>query len=170
MRRVVIGIACALLASCGGGGRAEEPVATRSSGGVVVVEASDVPQAEIATSSGSCTTTVRVYDVTVREGCVIDERVTSAPGSLSYPCEGGAASATFGPSVFQGTVSASGEVTLDLQTGFDFSDRCHWTTKQAIRGMLGTGVLAYEYREEPDPGQHGCAAACVGTASVAVAN
>jgi hypothetical protein len=156
------------LAACGSRRAAPPPAASsESAGGVVIVEAGPAEPATEAIAT-SCSATLQVHGVSVRSGCQIDERVSGAPGTLVYPCEGGAASASFGASVFQGTVSATGEVTLDLQTGFDFTDRCHWTTKQSIRGSLVSGGLAYEYREEPDPGQRGCAAACLGTASVAV--
>lgn len=169
--RLGLPIVALSLAACGSRRAAPAPAPSSegAGGGVVIVEAGEVAPVERAPAgvATSCSASLRVHDVSARSGCVIDERVTAAPGTLVYPCEGGAASASFGSSVFQGTVSASGEVTLDLQTGFDFTDRCHWTTKQSIRGSL-SGGLAYEYREEPDPGQSGCAAACLGTASVAV--
>ena len=144
------------------------PVATSGGTAVVVVPAGG-PVASGA-SGGTCGASLSVYDVSVRSGCVIDERVTGAPGYLSYPCGGGPASASFGASVFSGTVGPAGDVLLEIATGFPFSDGCYWQTKQFIRGNLGSGVLGYEYREEPDPGQRGCADACLGTAYVRVSD
>lgn len=133
----------------------------------MIVEASGYIESSSGASS-TCGATLRVYDVRVRAGCTIDERVSGAPGVLSYPCEGGAATATFGASVFAGAVSPAGDVDLSIRTGFDFTDGCHWETKQYLRGNLNSGALAYEYREEPDEGQRGCAGACIANASVTV--
>ena len=153
--------------------RRADPVPTadarssNTSGGVVIVEGS-VYVDGTSPPSGTCGATLRVYDVRVRAGCTIDERVTGAPGILSYPCGGGPATATFGASVFTGAVSAAGDVDLSIRTGFDFTDGCHWETKQYLRGNVNSGALAYEYREEPDDGQRGCAGACIANASVTV--
>lgn len=154
-----------------------EPVPA-SSTGVVIVEANATVSTGTGTSTGTstgtapppatCRASLRVYDLRVRPGCTIDERVSGAPGVLEYPCGGGPASATFGASRFSGVVSASGDVELEIRTAFHFSDGCDWETKQFLRGNVGSGALSYEYREEPEPGQAGCAAACVSTGSVAV--
>lgn len=116
-----------------------------------------------------CTARLVVHSVSVRRGCTIDERVTQAPGQLTMPCRGaGPVRATFGASVFAGEVNASGEIDLAIETGFDFTDGCHWTTKQRIRGRVGESAWSYEYREEADPGQSRCAAGCVASAEVRV--
>jgi hypothetical protein len=165
------------VSSCGGRARVAEPAPAPSSGGVVIVEGSSSAYVEgsatvvidpAPASGGTCSASLRVYDVRVRSGCVIDERVTASPGTLVYPCGGGAATVSFGASTFTGMVSPNGDVNLEIRTGFPFSDGCHWETKQFITGNLASSALAYEYREEPDPGQRGCAAACLGTASVTV--
>lgn len=148
-----------------------EPAPSSSSGGVVIVDASASVYVEGSSppaSGGTCSAMLRVHDVRIRSGCVIDERVTAAPGRLVYPCGGGPANATFGGSTFSGAVSAGGDVDLEIRTAFHFTDGCDWETKQFLRGNLGSGMLSYEYREEPQPGQGGCAAACVGTASASV--
>lgn len=182
----LVALLAALSLGCGGRARVADPApsaTTPSSGGssgVVIVEGSssayvegsatvviDAPSGGMATG-GTCSASLRVYDVRVRAGCVIDERVTASPGTLVYPCGGGPASVSFGASTFTGTVSPNGDVNLEIRTGFPFSDGCHWETKQFITGNLASSALAYEYREEPDPGQRGCAAACLGTASVTV--
>ncbi|MEI8256094.1 MAG: hypothetical protein WCJ30_10530, partial [Deltaproteobacteria bacterium] len=83
-----------------------------------------------ADTGPSCTAALSVQPPRVRSSCTIDERVTRAPGMLSYPCGGsGAATADFGPSRFQGTVQG-GLVDLTLITQFDFTDRCHWQSLQ----------------------------------------
>ncbi len=154
--------------------RAADPVpppdgrASNSSGGVVIVEANAGYVGGTASTSGTCGATLTVYDVRVRAGCTIDERVSGTPGVLTYPCGGGPATATFGASVFTGAVTATGDVDLSIRTGFDFTDGCHWQTKQYLRGNVNSGALSYEYREEPDEGQVGCAGACVANASVTV--
>lgn len=169
LRAMRIGLVVCLVVSVSGCHRravvVEESAPPPSSGGVVVVTGTVETG---AMSSGTCSATLSVYDVNVGSGCVIDERVTGGPGYLTYPCGGGPASASFNGSVFSGTVSGNGDVLLEISTGFPFSDGCYWQTKQFIRGNLGSGVLGYEYREEPDPGQYGCAAACLGTAYVRV--
>ncbi len=144
------------------------PAASSGGSGVVVVSATATAPVGASSAGGTCGATLSVYDVSVGSGCVIDERVTGAPGYLSYPCGGGPATASFGGSVFSGSVGPSGDVLLEIATGFPFTDGCYWQTKQFIRGNLGSGVLGYEYREEPDPGQRGCASACLGTAYVRV--
>jgi hypothetical protein len=98
------------------------------------------------------------------EGCFIDERVTQAPGVLRYPCEGnGWVKAVFGQALFLGRLDG-GQVDLVLNTEFDFSDRCEWTTDQHLRGALSSPALDYSYSEAPKPGQQGCANPCRATA------
>ena len=125
-------------------------------------------QARPVQQGSECGAMLVVYDVQVRATCQIDERVTRAPGRLTYPCGGGPAVAWFADSAFAGTVDAAGNVAIEIQTGFDFSDGCRWTTKQQIQGNLGQGALRYSYREEPNEGQRGCANACLASATVRV--
>ena len=100
-------------------------------------------------------------------GCVIDERVTRAPGVLQFPCEGGAATANFNGSVFTGSV-VNGVVNLALSTRFHFSDGCDWESAQRIQGSLGAPALTYSYIEAPLPGQNRCANACQAFGAVTV--
>lgn len=98
------------------------------------------------------------------ESCFIDERVTRVPGVLRYPCSGdGWAKAAFGPALFLGRVD-HGQVALTLNTEFDFSDHCTWSTEQTLRGALSSGGLDYAYTEHPNAGQRGCASSCRATA------
>lgn len=164
-------LAAVALISCTPRRRAEPaaaPAATSTGGSLVIVSGGASYTDPGPASSGTCGVTLAVYDVNVRAGCVIDAQVTAAPATLSFPCGGGPAAISFGRSAFTGTVDGAGNVDLSLRTGFDFTDGCHWETKQFIRGNLGSGALSYEYREEPDAGQAGCAAACLGTAAVRV--
>jgi len=96
-------------------------------------------------------------------GCWIDERVTRAPGLLRYPCDGdGPVRVQFGRDVFVGTMQR-GAMEATLQTRFPFRDRCNWVSVQTLRGMVTTGVLNYQYREAPVPGQRGCLGPCAAT-------
>lgn len=107
----------------------------------------------------TCTALLQVRRTHGAAGCVIDERVTRAPGLLAFPCEGGAATADFGGSHFSGTV-LNGEVDVTLRTQFHFTDGCDWESEQRIQGNLSAPSLAFTYREAPLPGQSRCANAC----------
>ena len=121
-----------------------------------------------ADNGPACTSTLMVQPPRLRSSCVIDERVTSQPGTLTYSCNGnGVATADFGASRFQGTVQG-GSVDLTLITQFTFSDHCNWQSLQHIRGTLAGGQLTYTYEEAPIPGQRGCAPACTTSTSVTV--
>lgn len=94
------------------------------------------------------------------EGCFIDERVTQTPGTLRYPCEGnGWVKAVFGQAMFIGRLDG-GALDLVLNTEFDYSDGCQWTTDQHLRGALSSPGLDYSYAERPRPGQQRCAGSC----------
>lgn len=114
-----------------------------------------------------CTATLVVPQTSGAESCFIDERVTRAPGTLRYPCDGGAAVADFGGSRFTGTVR-DGVVALSLTTRFHYSDGCDWQSAQEITGTLAARQLAYRYAEAPVPGQRGCASSCRAGAVVTV--
>jgi hypothetical protein len=99
--------------------------------------------------------------------CSLIESVTSSPGTLNFPCAGGAASAVFQADVFTGTVE-QGAVALSLTKPFKWVDGCLWETHQTIAGNLADGVLHFIYEENPLPGQTGCLFACSGSADVLV--
>lgn len=120
-----------------------------------------------ADTAPACSATLVVQAPRIRSSCTIDERVTRAPGILTYACSGGGAIADFGASRFQGTVQG-GVVELTLITQFEFTDHCHWQSLQRIRGTLATGLLVYTYEEAPVPGQRGCAQACTTSTPVQV--
>lgn len=126
------------------------------------------PPPAVVAPGGTCGATLVVRYTATRGGCVIDERVTRAPGRLEFPCQGGPATATFGDSQFVGTVMGT-TVNLALRTRFHFTDGCDWESVQGITGDLARGALAYSYAEAPLPGQSRCASACRAAATVEVA-
>ena len=94
------------------------------------------------------------------EGCFIDERVTQTLGTLRYPCDGnGWAKAAFGQAMFIGRLDG-GNLDLVLNTEFDYSDGCQWTTDQRLRGALSSPGLDDSYAERPRAGQQHCANSC----------
>lgn len=157
MRGAALGLL--LLSACAPRPAPATTPAPAPASGVVVVEhgATPVP--------AQCTTTLSVGQVRTGASCSIDERVAGRSSLLVYPCGGGQATADFSGSVFQGVVDAQGQVRVFIETRFPYQDGCTWRSKQQITGPLA-GPLAYEYREEPEPGQTGCAGACVASARV----
>jgi hypothetical protein len=116
-----------------------------------------------------CGATLYVSDMRrSSSSCFVDEVVTRTPGTLRFPCAGGDAEATFGPtSRFAGS-ARDGNVDVKIQTEFAFSDGCRWRSVQLIQGVLASGQLAFQYRENPLEGQTGCASACSADALVRV--
>lgn len=112
-----------------------------------------------------CTAQLVVAQTQHNPGCFIDERVTGAPGTLQYACDGGAATATFRNGTFSGTVSADGALSLSLTTRFRFSDGCRWQSEQRIEGSLSGGQ--FRYAERPVSGAH-CAPSCAASGTVEV--
>lgn len=107
-----------------------------------------------------CTKRLVVTRTTGAEGCFIDERVTRVRGVLRYACDGtGPATATFAEAVFRGRIEG-GQVDVLLNTDFNFSDGCVWTTEQHLRGAISNEALDYSYAERPREGQQGCSASC----------
>jgi hypothetical protein len=107
-----------------------------------------------------CTKRLVVARTEGAEGCFVDERVTQTPGVVRYPCAGtGWAKAVFGHALFLGRIE-NGRVDLVLNTEFDFSDGCVWTTDQRLRGAISGEALDYSYAEGPRPNQRGCSTSC----------
>lgn len=144
-------------------------------GRTVVVEgngASAASSSNYVSSGGggaTCTATLQVATLEVQPGCTVDTRISGTSGVLTYPCGPGPAEARFGDSVFTGEVDAAGVARLAIRTEFPFSDGCRWETKQEIEGRIDGGAWQYAYREQPLPGQGGCANACIATASMSMA-
>jgi hypothetical protein len=117
------------------------------------------------TGGGSCASTLKAVSVQAQPGCDFIEHVTTSVGQLTFPCAGGlAASATFGPDTFSGSVSGN-QLSLSVTLPFDWSDGCHWTTTQTIEGDV-CGTSTFVYSEAPLPGQSGCASSCKETAQL----
>jgi hypothetical protein len=151
-------VAAVALFALGCGGRTD----------VAVLEAMNA-ESDAGPEGGTCGATLSVGSVTVTPGCWIDEKVSNRSAMLQWPCDaGGPAEAVFGVP-FAGTVAApSGFVSLSAQTTFPWSDGCTWESVQTIDGVLGSGVLQYNYSEMHIQGT-GCAPEiCHGSASVVV--
>lgn len=112
-----------------------------------------------------CTAQLVVAQTDRNAGCFIDERVTGAPGTLQFPCDGGPARASFRNGTFTGSVSADGVVSLSLTTSFRFSDGCRWQSEQRIEGSLSGGQ--FRYAERPVSGRS-CAPPCAASGTVEV--
>ena len=102
--------------------------------------------------------------------CYIDEKISGAIGTLTYPCNGGDAEADFGAVQFAGTVSADA-VALNLRSEFVHApyDQCEWFSDQELTGTLAAGKLRYAYTEGRIAGQDNCnpdAVACAGDGDV----
>jgi len=155
-------VAVAVLALCGCASRSEVTGHTRP---VTVTQSSGSSGTTTSTlTTNECQLTLSVGRVQARAGCQIDERVSGQSAVLTYPCDGGAATAAFGTSVFTGSVTG-GEVDVAIETTFPFSDGCQWRSKQRIAGRLGA-PLAYTYEEAPEPGQGRCAPGCTASGLV----
>jgi hypothetical protein len=132
-------------------------------------EQADVPRAVVPEpKTGTCTATLKVVPLG-RSGasCHIAEEVAGQNGTLTYPCAGGRAEATFGSYVFQGFIT-DGKIDLLLSTSFDFTDGCKWRSRQRVQGSVASGELGLDYEEAPEPGQKSCASACTAGARVKV--
>ncbi len=117
-------------------------------------------------SSDSCAVTLRVAQLAMsHDTCWVDEKVTGASGTLTFPCSGGTAEARFSSIVFTGQMS-DGQVELLLATQFKYSDGCRWESRQRLAGVLESGALLYEYSEAPAAGQQGCVYGCTAAAKV----
>jgi hypothetical protein len=68
-----------------------------------------------------------------------------AGATLTFPCAGGVATATFGTQPFSGTVTGTSVV---LSNTADFTlETCGLQSQQTITGDLATGQLVYQYGE-----------------------
>jgi hypothetical protein len=152
----VLGFATVALVAFAGSGPALAGVEGR---GATLTTREDRPR--------SCSAALSVKQTSTAAGCWIDERVTGAPGKLDFPCEGGAATATFGKSRFGGRVQG-GAVSVGLKTRFNWSDGCVWESTQEITGTLSDGTLTFSYSEAPLPDQTGCASSCAAQGAVEV--
>jgi hypothetical protein len=165
-------VACCLFVSCYVPGTADPPPQSPTLVPVVVQE--EVPTGEAAAPvtvapASDCGATLTVTEMRrSSSSCYVDEVVTRTPGTLRYPCVGGDAVVTFGPTARFAGWARDGTIDVKIQTEFPFSDGCRWRSVQLIQGTLSTGQLVFQYRESPVEGQRGCASACSADAVVRV--
>jgi hypothetical protein len=115
---------------------------------------------ETTEEAATCTRTLVAAPVdTSAETCWVDAVVTEEAGVLTFPCDGGSATATFGDRSFYGVVDGD-DVELCATTEFEWSDGCSWLSAQHISGTLSSGQLEFSYTEAPEAEQADCDAAC----------
>ncbi len=119
------------------------------------------------TGSATCTKTLTIATVTITpSGCPLNENVTAAPATLSYPCAGGTGTATFGKQTFTGTV-ANGQVGLQNVDTFIIGSSCTWQSTQRLEGTLA-GPLTYSYAEKVITTGCSASGSCKGSGSCTV--
>lgn len=94
--------------------------------------------------------------------CFVDVRVrVGEEGAVDWDCgeTTGRASITFPNARFTGVVT---ERNVDVCSGteFDWTDGCHWSSAQTIRGSLSDQRLRLTYAEAPLAMQLGCVVPC----------
>ncbi len=96
----------------------------------------------------TCTKTLKAGTVSLSDPVCTDinTQVTKGAVTLTYPCAGGAATATFGTQAFTGTVSATGQILVTNVSSFTLQS-CHLESTQTIAGAIGTPPLAWSYGE-----------------------
>ena len=109
--------------------------------------------------------------------CVFNSTVeASSPATLSYACDGGNATVTFGAQQFLGT-ETGGNVNVSNVSTYDFVNTkynvtCKYKATQTITGTLASGKVAWAYSEVLEPKQPALCpfvtAACTGTGDVTV--
>lgn len=93
--------------------------------------------------------------------CFVDVRIDLAEeGTLEWECEQatGRAEVRFSRARFTGVVSGN-QLDVCFGSEFDWSDRCRWSSAQALRGSLSEPTLQLTYAEAPLTGS-GCQTPC----------
>gem|GEM_PF-2782299 len=95
--------------------------------------------------TGTCTMTLRTSGFSgSSSSCTFDEKVRAgSPATLTFPCAGGAAKASFLTHTFAGTADKS-KVNINRSNVFDFKG-CQFRTTQVISGSPPN--LSYSYAE-----------------------
>jgi hypothetical protein len=108
----------------------------------------DAAPAPVDAGPVTCTKTIQSGNVSLSDGvCTdIDTQITKGAVTLTYPCAGGVATATFGTQAFTGTVGATGQVLITNVSNFTLGS-CHLEATQTITGAIGTPPLAWSYGE-----------------------
>lgn len=159
MRFVVWTLGLSAVAACSASGRSLGYVTDGGSNdGASVVDAGRVDAkgdggpifaADADLEGRTCERPIDVGALTLSmETCFVNEHVANRSGTLSYPCEGGAATLAFATGKkFTGTVDGD-KVELELIEPFVFN-ACQWESTETIRGDLSKNELAYVYTEKP---------------------
>ncbi len=146
--------------------------ATTGDDAATVDAGSDAPvdapvDAPADTGPTTCTRTLTIAAVAITPtGCPLNESVTAAPATLTYPCAGGTGTATFGTQTFTGSV-ANGQVGLQNVDTFLIGGSCIWQSTQRLEGSLA-GPLTYTYSEKVVTTGCSSSGACKGSGSCSV--
>jgi hypothetical protein len=122
------------------------------------------PPTPPSTTGGTCSMTLRISGFTPSKStCSFNENVRSnSPTTLFFPCNGGGATARFGPQFFSGTADKN-RVSLSNSTVGTFSG-CEIRTTQTIAGS--TPVLSYFLSETIIGGSCKGISTCTARASI----
>lgn len=108
--------------------------------------------------------------------CFLDEQVSHAIGTLTFPCEGdGAAEATFADHRYVGRLEGN-RLVVSLDTELDWSDGCRWQTHHVIRGTItrtssgiADAVVGWRYSDSPlARGKDECSGSCTANTRIAL--
>jgi hypothetical protein len=117
------------------------------------------------TSGQRCSATVSVGRLRGSSPtCSFNEKVSTGPTTLEFPCEGGTATATFSTQTFRGTATATSLLITNVDQ-FTFSG-CRVESTQRISGSRSSPVGAYTYSERILSGSCSGVRTCTATASV----
>jgi hypothetical protein len=130
----------------------------------------DAGGAEAAVDAGpvTCTKTMTITKVNLsNKVCTdINTQVTKGAATLTYPCAGGVATATFGNQTFTGTVTA-GKVLITNVMQFDLGS-CHLESTQTVTGDVATPPFGWSYGERFVSGNCSSDIICTANANVSV--
>ncbi len=126
----------------------------------IPVDSEPGPEAPAVAASDPCGLGLRVDRVEKSSPtCTVD---LPEPGEEStLECDGGHATLRYGNRAYVGTLT-QGELALESQTSYDFTDGCHWVTHQQLTGNVDSEI-SIDYEEAPESGAD-CADACTARA------
>ncbi len=132
-------------------------------------DAGTTPPPPVDAGPVTCTKTIQAGTVSLSNHVCTDinTQISKGPVTLTYPCAGGAATATFGTQTFTGTVSATGQVNVTNVMPFDLSS-CHLESTQTITGPVGAPPLSWSYGERFLSGNCSGDIICTATAKISV--
>jgi hypothetical protein len=129
----------------------------------------DAAPAPVDAAPVTCTKTLQSGNVSLSDSvCTdIDTQITKGAVTLTYPCAGGVAKATFGTQAFTGTVGATGQILVTNITNFTLGP-CQLEATQTITGTLGTPPLTWSYGERFLGGNCSGDIICTATSKISV--